>query len=544
MNIEPGSAGATSTKVLIVGGGPVGLTLAIDLAQRGVNCILVDAKPAPEYLPKMERCNARTMEIFRRLGLADQIRSASFPADARMDISVTTRLCDEPLVRLNYPTVAQARQASRDCRDGTLPLEPYQVVSQYTLEPLLKGVAETLPGLDVRFGWSLMSFGQDADGVRAVVRGLDDREEVISADYLVGCDGGRSTVRKQLGIELEGDGGIAKRNQVFFRSGNLFELCPWDQCRMYFFANSDQSIMTVQDDLEHFSFHTNCFGSEDDIRALMYETFGLPIDIEIITAVEWTLHLLVAKSFGEGRVLLAGDAVKLIIPSGGLGLNTGIGDATDLAWKLAAATEGWGGPKLVESYAAERLPIARRNRESSRYANAGQREWRAYVDSSIHDDTAEGRGVRRAVAYTANVTQRRTHEMTGTELGYRYEDSPVIATEDGRWPPDVAEVYIPTARPGARLPHVWLADGSALHDRLGSGFTLLSLSPAAGPGLALVKALGDLGAPIEVLAVDEPEVRDLYEADLLLIRPDLHVAWRGDTIPADPARLAALVTGN
>jgi 2-polyprenyl-6-methoxyphenol hydroxylase-like FAD-dependent oxidoreductase len=221
-----------STPVLVVGGGPVGLTLAVDLGHQGVACTLIDAKPKPQYLPKMERCNARSMEIFRQLGLADEIRAASFPADARMDISVTTRLCDEPLVRLTYPTVAQAREASRRCTDGTLPLEPYQVVSQYTLEPLLKRTAESLSNVDVRFGYELVSFEQDDDAVSARVRGLDGQLQVIRADYLVGCDGGRSTVRKQLGIELEGDGGIGQRNQVFFRSDNLFEQCPWEQSRM------------------------------------------------------------------------------------------------------------------------------------------------------------------------------------------------------------------------------------------------------------------------------------------------------------------------
>ena len=539
-----GATGTTSTCVLIAGGGPVGLTLAIDLAHRGVPCILVDAKPAPLHLPKMERCNARTMEIFRRLGLADRIRSASFPVDARMDIAVTTRLCDEPLVRLEYPTVAQARESSRECTDGTQPLEPYQVVSQYTLEPLLKQAAEDLDDADIRFGHQLVSFEQDASEVRALIRDLDGAEATIRADYLVGCDGGRSTVRKALGIGLEGDGAIAKRNQVFFRSEHFFDLCPWPQCRMYFFANDDQSIVTVQDDLKHISFHTNCFGSRADITAVMRATFGLPIDIETIDAVEWTLHLLVAEKFASGRVFLAGDSCKLVIPSGGLGLNTGIGDAVNLGWKLAAMAAGWGGPALLASYEAERLPVNRRNRASSGYANAGQRAWREIVDATINDDTAEGRGVRRAVAYTASVTQRRTHEMVGTELGYRYEDSPVIVAESGPWPPDVPEVYIPTARPGARLPHVWLSDGTALHDRLGRGYTLLRLVPDAAPGAGLVKAMARTGVPVELLDLDEPAIRDLFAADVVLVRPDLHVAWRGDRLPADPAAVAAAVTGH
>ncbi|HEV7886665.1 MAG TPA: FAD-dependent monooxygenase [Acidimicrobiales bacterium] len=538
------------TPVLVVGAGPVGLTLAVDLARRGVDCLLIEQKDEPLRLPKMERCNARSMEIYRRMGLADRIRALSFPADARMDVCVMKTMADEPLVRLAYPSVAEMKAAAAACGDGSLPLEPYQVVSQYTLEPFLRSVAEGLPHADVRFGLGLESFTQDAAGVTAVVRSPDGVVDTVRAQYLVGTDGGRSTVRKALGIELSGDGGIARRNQVFFRSEKFFELCPSLQARMYFFANTDESIITVQDDLKHFSFHTGCFGSQDEILQIMQETINLPIDIEFIAATPWTLHLLVADRYMEQRVFLAGDAVHLVIPAGGLGLNTGIADAVDLSWKLAGVLQGWGGPGLLPGYEAERRPVGLRNTSASRYATEGQRTWRAAVRPYIGEDTPEGRGTERAVVRLASVEQRKTHEMVGTELGYRYEGSPLVCSEDsaeaGDWPPDVREVYVATSRPGARLPNMWLSDGRAVQDVAGDGYTLLRLSPAAPSTEALEEALRSYGAPLEVLDLDEPRLREVYGRDLLLLRPDLHVAWRGDAPPADPAAadIAAKVTGH
>ena len=534
----------TKTQVLIVGGGPVGLTLAVDLGRRGIRCILIEQKEKPLRLPKMERCNARTMEIFRRMGLADRIRSLSFPAAARMDIGVVTTMAEEPLVRLPYPSVAECKAASAACRDGSLPLEPYQIVSQYTLEPFLKGVAEALPSVTVRFGCALLSFAQDEQGVTAEVEDSQGVRATIRADYLAGCDGGRSTVRKALGIALQGDGGLARKNQVFFRSEDLYSAIPFEKGRMFFFANADESILVVQDDLKHFSFHTSCWGDEAEIRKTMDASIALPIKYEILAATGWTLHLLCAERFMDRRVFLAGDSAHLVIPAGGLGLNTGIAEAVDLSWKLAGTLQGWGGPSLLPGYEAERLPIGRRNVEASRYATWGQLAWRAAVRPDINENTPEGRGSRQAVIRLASVEQRKTHEMVGTELGYRYEDSPLVCPEPGRWPPDVREVYIPTSRPGARLPHMWLSDGSALHDRLGHGYTLLKLRAGADDTSGLERAIRAYGAALEVRQLDEPPLRDVYGRDLLLLRPDLHVAWRGDRAPDDPARVAAIVTGH
>jgi len=533
-----------SAPVLIVGAGPVGLTLAIDLAQRGVPCTIIERRSAPLFLPKMDRTNARSMEIYRRLGLAEKIRAASYPATANFNVHLVTSLAEEPLLTLEYPSVDDYRKKISVCRDGSLPLEPYQIVSQYTLEPLLLAEAQALKDVDVRMETELIGLEQDARGVTAKLREADGTQMEFRSEYAIGTDGGRSAVRKALGIRLEGDGNISERFQIFMRSPNVFALSPTGQARMFYYAHEDRVSMTVQDDLEHFNFSiSRPLGSGESIRKYVIDTVGLPIDVEIIATTKWTMHLLVAERYRSGRAFIAGDAAHLVIPSGGLGLNTGIGDATDLAWKLAATLDHWGGPDLLDSYEAERRPVGLRNREASRYASTGQRTWRDVVGPMIRDDTPEGRGTRRAVARLASVEQRKTHEMAGTELGYRYEHSPIICHEPEPWPPDVREVYIPTSRPGARLPHMWTRDGRAIQDVLGRWFTLLILDGQAQDAMRLSAAMRDRGAPLDVVVLDEPEIRTLYGASVLLVRPDLHVAWRGDGVPEDVWRVAAVALG-
>src|SRR5436305_3286711 len=197
-----------TTQVLIVGAGPVGLTLAYDLGRRGVRCILIEQKEAPQFLPKMERCNARSMEIFRRLGLADKIRAAGLRSDVPMDVFIILAMNEPPLLRQHYPSVDEARATIKAHNDGTQPLEPYQLISQYTLEPLLKQEVEALPSVTLRYAHEFLSFDQDAAGVSIKVKTPGGKSETLRADYLVGCDGGASAVRKQLGIKLRGEGNL------------------------------------------------------------------------------------------------------------------------------------------------------------------------------------------------------------------------------------------------------------------------------------------------------------------------------------------------
>jgi 2-polyprenyl-6-methoxyphenol hydroxylase-like FAD-dependent oxidoreductase len=534
------------TQVIIVGAGPVGLTLAIDLGKRGIACVLVEQKAEPQFLPKMERCNARTMEIFRRLGLADRIRAAGMPEDVPLDVQIIRSMTEPPILRLPYPSVAETRALTHESLDGSLPLEPYQLISQYTLEPLLLEVAEQSPTVTVMRSTTFLEFTEHHDGVRVAVNDADGVRRTLQAAYLVGCDGGASRVRKQLGIRLEGEGDIARLRQGLFYCEQLYERLPISngpsRGRHYLLAGGPPTLMIMQDSTRHWTVHS-AVESDDEMRRMFERIIGVALPYEMLYCAEWRQNLLLAERYREGRVYLAGDAVHLVIPTGGLGMNTGVGDATDLAWKLAATLQGWGGPALLPSYEAERRQVGERVVGASRYASLGYRTWLTEVRPEIGDDTPAGSTARAHLAEVANVEQRKSNEMIGAELGYRYVDSPIIDNVPGG-PQHDLRAYLPTTWPGARLPHMWLADGSAIQDRLRSErYTLIDIAGGhdARPLLAAFEALG---APLDVLVVADPGLRAVYERDLVLVRPDMHVVWRGDRLPQAVDDLAAKVTGH
>ena len=531
------------TDVLVVGAGPTGLTLALALGQKGVRCTLIEQKEAPQFLPKMERCNARSMEIYRRMGLTEMIRAAGLPADVPMDVFIVFSLVEPPLVHHSYPSVAEARAGIAACRDGSMPLEPYQLISQYTLEPLLKSAAEALPSVTVRFGCALESFTQDAQGVTAQVRHDDGRAGTIRAQYMVACDGGASMVRKQLGIGLTGEANLLQLRQALYYCEDLFERIPIGKGRHYHVADARTSFLIVQDSTKHFTLHS-VVEQDFDMATMFERVVGMPVKYEMLYVGQWKQNLLLADRFMQDRVFLAGDAVHLVIPTGGLGMNTGVGEATDLAWKLAATLQGWGGPKLLASYESERRPIGARNVAASTFASRGRRKWRAAYDPVMRQNTPEGLAARQNYIHIADVEQRKSNEMIGAELGYRYDGSPLIWPEAGEGPADDFVRYTPTTWPGARLPHVWLDDGTATQDRIGDGYTLLRLGGSKADMGALERAFRAIGAPFTILDLPDAAARDVYGVDLLLLRPDMHVAWRGNAPPEAPEHLAALVTGH
>jgi hypothetical protein len=264
----------------------------------------------------------------------------------------------------------------------------------------------------------------------------------------------------------------------------------------------------------------------------------------MLSCAPWRQNLLLADSYGAGRIFLAGDAVHLVIPTGGLGMNTGVGDAVDLGWKLAATLKGFGGPNLLKSYEIERRQVGERNVAASRFAATGRRKWRAMYRPNIRDDTPEGAETRANLIAVADVEQRKSNEMIGAELGYRYVGSPLIAAEPGEGPEHNVMTYVPSTWPGTRLPHVWLKDRTAVQDRIGYGdhYTLLRLDPRADIS-GLEKAFAAIGTPCKVLDLDDAYARDIYGYDLLLLRPDMHIAWRGNRPPEDAERLARMAAG-
>ena len=387
-------------------GGPTGLTLAIDLGRRGVRAMVIEQKEAPQFLPKMERCNARTMEIYRRMGIADKVRAAGLPAHCPMDIFIVLSLIKPPLVHLPHPSVAQAKAPIAQADDGREPLEPYQLISQYTLEPLLKSIAEKLAERHraLRLRARVVRAGRAC--VTAQVKGGDGASSQISAPYMVGCDGGTSLVRRQLGITLHGEANIMALRQALYYCEDLYERIPIGKGRHYHVADDQARQLIVQDfdPAFHAAFRRR---AGCDMARMFEEIVAMPVKYEMLYVGQWKMNLLLADRYGEGRVFLAGDAVHLVIPTGGLGMNTGVGDAIDLSWKLAATLRGWGGPKLLASYEIERRQVGERNVAASRHATHGRRKWRAAYRPDIGDDTPLGAATRANLARVADVEQHK-----------------------------------------------------------------------------------------------------------------------------------------
>jgi len=535
---------SSRTQVVIAGAGPVGLTLAISLGRQGVEVRLFDQRPGFGKLPKMERCNARTMENFRRLGIEDRIREAGLDNDMPMDVFICLEDVNRPpLVTHEYDSVNELKAEYKQNHDGSTAAVPYQLISQYTLEPLLAEVARETGNVTIEFDRKVVDFTQDTDHVTVSLIDAAGGDYAIDADYLVGCDGGSSTVRDRLGFALEGDSLLAMKQGLFY-SEDLLDRIPIGKGRHYHIADDKNSFLIVQDDKKHFSLHTSIPNSED-LPALFEKIIGFPIEYETLYVGDWQQRLMLADRYREGRVILAGDAVHLVIPTGGLGMNTGAGDAIDLGWKLGAVLAGWGGKDLLDSYEAERRPTARRNIAASRRAAQGRRTWRNMWKPDIADDTEEGARTRAELVEVAEREQRWSNDLYGIELGYRYQASPVAVYGERPESEDqeLEFEYTPSTEVGARLPNVWLRDGRALQDEIGLEYALIA--PTGAPDAsALAAAFADAGAPFRVIVPDSDDAVTVYGDGLLLVRPDLHIVWRGNVLPDDVASLVATVTGH
>jgi hypothetical protein len=347
-----------------------------------------------------------------------------------------------------------------------------------------------------------------------------------------------------LGIKLAGEGEMLTMCQALFRCDDLYERIPIGKGRHYHVCDDQSGFIIVQDDTKHFTLHA-VVGDESEMPGLFEKIVAMPIEYETLYIGHWTQKLLVADRYSAGRVFIAGDAAHLVIPTGGLGMNTGVGDVIDLAWKLQGRLEGWGGENLLSSYETERRQIGVRNVAASSRANAGRRKWRSAWRPEIRDRTPEGAEIRANVAAIANKEQRKTNEILGIEAGYRYTDSPLIWPEPGEAPDSNNPEYLPSTWPGFRLPHVWLKDGSAIHDYLGKGYTLLRFDNDRVDMTELISGFAELGAPLEVTSIDDSHAVEVYEGyELFLLRPDLHIVWRGNDVPQSSKALVVIATGN
>jgi 2-polyprenyl-6-methoxyphenol hydroxylase-like FAD-dependent oxidoreductase len=486
------------------------------------------------------------MEMFRRIGLSQKIREAGLRADCPMDVFVVEDLTKPALLEEKHPSIQTFQQKIKDCKDLSMPLEPYQLVSQYTLEPLLKAEAETLQSVDVRFGYEFVEFEQSDQGVIVRCQDPSGKTTTLTALFLVGCDGGSSPIRKQLGIKLRGEGGILELQQALFYCEDLFDRLPHGdgpgQGRHYHRADTEHTFLIMQDSTKHWSLHATV-PDADAMKRKFEEIVGFPIEYELISCSPWRQNLLLADRYREGRVFLAGDSVHLVIPTGGLGMNTGVGDAFDLAWKLIGTLKGWGGPELLDSYEIERRQIGDRNVGASRYANIGRQNWRSIATEDIFSGTTSGEATKQKLIQVADSEQRKGNRMIGAELGYRYVDSPCIDNIPGGPEHRVGE-YHPNVWPGSRIPHCWLDDGTALQDRLPETYVILHLGNQTIDTSKLYESYQAIGAPVTEVRIESDRVRDLYGFDLLILRPDMHVVWRGTDVPRNPKEIASISTGH
>jgi 2-polyprenyl-6-methoxyphenol hydroxylase-like FAD-dependent oxidoreductase len=525
-----------NTDVVIAGGGPCGLMLANELGRRGIRVMLFDPKPGTTANPQANATQARTMEHYRRLGFADEIRALGMPADFPTDIAYFTRFARHELARFSLPSAREAKQLVTTLSGSWSAAELPHRCNQKYIEPVLRRHAEGLAGVSVNYGIPVTGFSEEPGRVEVFV----GEEERIECKYLVGADGARSLVRQQLGVRYGGETGIVRdfvggrMLAVYARIPEFYRAVPHKPAWMNVSFNRERrAFMPAMDGKADFAYHTQLrpHEEEDEISdqkavAMVQATIGLPLDIEVLARDTWTAgHSLVADRFGAGRVFIAGDAAHLFTPTGGLGYNTAVEDAVNLGWKLAAVIHGEAGPGLLASYEAERRPLAQRN---VGYAKGFADSLGLYEPApEIEEDTAAGEAARRQAGEYLAAHGRAEFNIPGVTFGGRYDGSPAIAFDGTAPPPDTANLYVPTACPGGRPPHLWLRDGRSLFDLFGFEWTLLVMGKHRGEGVA--SAAGRLGVDLKVVAVQNEEARHLYQADLALIRPDQIVAWRGNS---------------
>jgi 2-polyprenyl-6-methoxyphenol hydroxylase-like FAD-dependent oxidoreductase len=530
--------------ILIAGAGPVGLSLAIELAYRNICCLVVEQSDGSVDFPTTNLANTRTCEHLRRWGIADHMRFESgYPTDYPRNYLFVTRMTGYEIARFDHPANGDPASRSPFSPEGRL------WISKPYFDPVLHKHVKTLPTVEVHYETSLESFRQDSDKVVAdIVDKKTGYHESIEADYLVGCDGGRSNIRRALGIQYQGVFSQGMNVAVLFRSPFLKSI-SYGPAVMYQIINAHiNGTVAAVDGKELWRLNIRNV-KQEQIDALnapekLRHALGEDIPFKLLEVRPWTGHCVVAERYQDGRVFLAGDAAHLNWPTGGFGMNTGVGDAVDIGWKLAAVLKGWGGAHLLDSYTAERKPIAMINVNEAA-------EMRANYDNQtpfslkIEEDSEAGNQLRdkARVAIMRTRAKEFRHDSAGIELGYRYENSP-ICVSDGTSPPALDHgLYVPSTWPGVRAPHVWLKDGRSTLDLFGKGFTFLDLSGKTTDTNTITQAANNVGLPLEVVALDDPKLCEVYERSFVLVRPDGHVAWRGDALPPNADEIIEKVRG-
>ena len=542
----------SNPEVLIIGAGPVGLTLALDLAWRGIAVTVVEsrARAAPPE-PKCNHVAARTMEIFRRLGVADKIRNAGLPADYPHDISYRTSFTGEELSRIRIPC-RRDRFTATDGPDCNWPTpEPPHRINQIFLEPILFEHAAAQPRISILNRMTADAATVRDDGASVALRDLDTGAvRRLDCRFLIGCDGARSIVRKAIGAELTGDAVIQRVQSTFIRAPDLIMRQRHDRAWGTGVINPRRSGMVYAiDGRERWLVHNYLKPDEADFESVDRDAcirtilgVGADFKYDVISREDWYGRRLVATRFRDRCAFIAGDAAHIWVPYAGFGMNAGIADATNLSWLLAAHLNGWAPAAILNAYEAERLPITSQvSRFAMSHAEAEIRR-RGAVPIDIEAPGPHGDAVRREVgriAYDINVRQ---YACAGLNFGTYYERSPIIAYDGAEQPRYTMEVYTASTVPGCRTPHLRLTDGRSLYDAMGTEFTLLRFDSAI--DVAPLEAAGRTrGLPLKVLDLERPGAAMFYDGRLVLSRPDQHIAWRGEHVPEDPVALIDRVRG-
>jgi 2-polyprenyl-6-methoxyphenol hydroxylase-like FAD-dependent oxidoreductase len=528
--------------VLVVGGGPVGLALAGDLGWRGIACTLVEQSDGSIYQPRMDLVGVRTMEFCRRWGIVPAVEGSPYPRDYAQDNIYLTSLTGYELGRERFPGIGQAPPPKESPQRR-------ERCPQNMFDPILRAFAASQKNVALRYRTRLVSFTQNADLVTAVVENAETgaREEIL-ARYIVGCDGARSLVRETLGIAMQGNPVLTYTTNVIFRCPHLVSLHDKGKAYRHIFIGPEGTWSTIVAINGRDEWRFSIIGGSeqrdyttDDIKAAIRRAVGRDFEFEILSVLPWVRRELVADHYRGGRGFIAGDAVHVMSPTGGFGMNTGIQDVVDLSWKLAATIEGWGGDSLLDSYSIERQPIGTRNVTEA--SGNLRRMLSVPPHPDLLDDTPQGAAAREKVGREFSETMRREWFTLGAHLGYRYEGSPICWPDGTAAAPDDPRAYVPTARPGHRAPHAFLADGRSTLDLFGRGFVLLGFGADTAQAAPLLEAARKRHLPLTFTAIAEPPIAALYERKFVLVRPDGHVAWRGDRMPEDALCVIDVVRG-
>lgn len=541
----------TESKVVVIGAGPVGLTLAIDLAWRGVEVVVVETRARGE--PPAVKCNAiasRSMEVYRRLGLAKKIREVGLPLHHSTDVLSTTSVTGIELSRLVLPS-RNGRKQGVPSPDSWWPTpEPSHRANQLFFEPLVFEHASKQQRIKILNRHEFVEYLQERDRVVARVRDLDSGElKEISGAFLVGCDGGRSIIRTMIGATFIGAAQIQRVQSTFIRAPKLMSMLGSNPAWMYYVLNPRRCGTVIAiDGVERWNIHNFLYNNEgyDEVDRdwAIREILGVgsDFDYEIISKENWMGRRMVADKMRDRRVFIAGDACHLWIPAAGYGMNAGIADAADLAWMLAAVLQGWADQGILEAYEAERKPITEQISHIITDVAVAVMHQRRNVPANIEEDGPAGEESRRRVGAESHDLEIKQQCSAGLNYGYYYADSPIIAYDAAKQPAYSMHEYQPSTVPGCRAPHVWLDGGRSLYDELGPYYTIVRIDPRITIG-PLVQAAHKRAVPVKVLDLKPSEANGQYEMGLTLVRPDQYVAWRGNSVAANPMELIELIRG-